>query len=114
MPASYIGGELTSAMSDTGKADAKAVDRGLKVYYFSIIKPVVDTLFNISTTYKSDNTEELTLAFESLKTFDITSDEYLSKENKLKVSNKLFGLPEDTEGGEPDPVVDLPATNFEG
>lgn len=108
MPASYFNGEQKKGMTDTGKADARAVERGLKGYYFSIIKPVLEALFEGKTTFKSDDFEQLDSSLEALKTFDVTSDDHLSAENKTKLTNKLFGLPVDTKGDppkKPDPVV---------
>lgn len=98
LPASWITGLQKGGLSDSGKADSKAVERGLKPYYFSIIKPVVDVLFGVKTSFKSDDTEMISTANETLKTFELTGDELISHENKLKIVNKLFGLPEDAEG----------------
>lgn len=98
LPASWITGLQKGGLSDSGKADSKAVERGLKPYYFSIIKPVVDVLFGINTTFKTDDTEMISTANETLKTFELTGDELISHDNKLKIINKLFGLPEDAEG----------------
>lgn len=113
MPAAWITGKSKgSSLGDTGQSDAKAVERGLKPYYFSIVKPVVDQLFDIKSTFESEDFDQLTSSLEALKTFDITSDENLSKENKTKVINRLFGLPENTKGDKPEkvepPVVVVP------
>ena len=98
LPASWITGLQKGGLGDSGKADSKAVERGLKPYYFSIIKPVVDALFDVKTSFKSDDSEMIGTANETLKTFELTGDELISHENKLKIINKLFGLPEDAEG----------------
>ena len=100
LPASYISGILGKSLSGEGEADTKAVERGLRVYYFSIVKPIVEKLFGISTTYKSENNLKLELALQLLKDFELTSEEFISKENKLKVVNKAFDLPEDAKGDE--------------
>lgn len=99
MPSSYITGELNAGLGDSGKADTKAIDRGLKVYFFSVFKPVASALFGKNLTYKSDDFEFLESALETIKTFDITSAQFMTDENKLKIVNKLFGLPPDTAGG---------------
>jgi hypothetical protein len=39
LPASYITGEAPAGLGDSGLAEARAIDRGLKIYYFSIVKP---------------------------------------------------------------------------
>lgn len=100
MPGSYNVGELKTGLSDTGAADSKAIERGLKAYYFSIIKPVLESVFVIKTSFRSDDMVQLSTALEALKTFELVSDEYMSSENKLKTVNKLFGFPENTKGGE--------------
>lgn len=109
MPASWITGELQSGISDTGGGDTKAVDRGLKGYYFSVIKPVVEKLFEIKTSYKSDDFSQITSALAMLKDFEIVSNELISQENKLMLINKAFGLPEDAKGDEVDDTDPDPA-----
>jgi hypothetical protein len=110
LPASYITGELSgSALSDTGKSDTKAIDRGLKPFYFSIIKPIIESLFGSKTDFKTEDSEGLSTALEVLKTMDMTSDEYMNKDNKTVVVNKAFGLDIDEKGDEPEDVPTLPA-----
>ena len=104
MPSSYLGTENTQSLGDSGKKDSKQVERGLKGYFFSIIKPVMESVFKKQVTFKSEDFEEITSSLEVLKTFDITSDEYLSKDNKQLIVNKKFGLPEDSKGDAPEPV----------
>lgn len=100
MPASYLSGEASAGLGDSGNGDAKKVEQGLKAYFFSIVKPVVDALFTIKASFKSENTESISTALETLKTFEITSEEYVSKESKMLIVNQQFGLPEGTKGGE--------------
>lgn len=104
LPASWVTGELQGGMSDTGKADAAAVERGLKPYYVSIFQPVVEALFTIKTTFKSDDFEMLSTANETLKTFELTSNDFVSMDNKLQILNKLYGLPASAKGDPPKPV----------
>lgn len=92
LPASYISGLTASGMSDTGESDAKSVERGLKSYYFSIVKPVVEAVFGIKTTFKSDDFRMLDSGLNALRTFDLTSDDYLSAENKAVIISKVFGV----------------------
>lgn len=109
MPASYWTGEQDAGVGDTGKGDTKLTERGLKNYYFSIAKPVLEALFSIAKlTFKSEDNEGLSTALETLKTMDITSDEYLSKDNKTLIVNKSFGLDENEEGDEPEEVEPPP------
>lgn len=99
LPASYINGSSTKGLGDSGEADAKQVERGLKPFYFSIIKPIIETLFNVKTTFKSENYGSINTANETLKTFELTEDVYLSAENKGLIINRLYGLPDDEKGG---------------
>lgn len=110
-PASYIAGALAKGLGDSGDADARAVERGLKPYFFSIIRPVLKALFNKEVSFKSEDYQQLSTSLEALKTFDITSNEHLSAENKTKIVNNLFGLPPDTEGDEPEKVETPPAAD---
>jgi hypothetical protein len=101
LPCSYITGELNSGLGDTGQADAKAVERGLRGYFFSIIKPVCKALFGSDLKFKSEDFNMLSVALDTLKAFELTSEELITTENKIGVINKLFGLPADTKGGPP-------------
>ncbi len=109
MPASYLCGEQTTGIGTTGEADTKAVERGLKNYYYSIVKPVLEALFDISPSYKSQDFRQIDQAMNALKTFAVTDDSILSLENKTLIINKLLDLPEDEEGDDvPEPTEILP------
>lgn len=108
MPSSYFDGVQSGGMGDSGKTDQKAIDRGLKNYFFAIAKPVADGLFGVKTEFKSEDTEGLSTALEVLKTMDTTSNEFMSLENKTQVVNKAFGLAEDAVGDEPEPAPVIP------
>lgn len=99
LPASWITGASTKSMSDTGESDAKAVERGLRGYYFAIVKPVVEAVLDVKTTFKTEDFRNAAGALEALKTFELTSDELLSSDNKREIINKLFGLPQGEKGG---------------
>lgn len=106
MPPTYFGDQASKGLGDSGKGDNKKVEAGLRNYFFSIIKPVCDALFSVTTTFKSDDFDSITTALQALKDFEVTTEEFLSAENKTIIINKLFGLPEDEEGdGAPEPVV---------
>lgn len=112
MPDSYICGELNSGLGDSGQADQKAVERGLKNYYFSVIKPALEALFGeIKITYKSQDLAQITGSTDVLKTFALVDEELISKDNKTLIVNRLFDLPEDAKGDPPpkvDPLTGLP------
>lgn len=108
LPASYITGLAPKGLGDSGEGEAKAVERGLKNYYYSIIKPVIESLLKVNTTFKSEDFYGINTALETLKTFELTSNEFISGENKLGIINKVFGLPESSKGDdiqEPDPIA---------
>lgn len=108
MPASYLGAEKSS-LNDSGDKESKQVERGLKNYYYSIIKPVIEGIFSVKTTFKSEDFYGLTTANETLKTFELTSDEFISKDNKRGIVNRLFGLPQDAKGDKAAPAEPAPA-----
>lgn len=108
MPASYITGVAPKGLGDSGEGDSKAVERGLKNYFFSIVRPVLESIFGAKTTFKSEDFRNLNASLEAMKVFELTSDELMSQDNKRIIINKLFGLPEDEMGDEPEePVVQI-------
>jgi len=92
MPMSYINGILTGGLGDAGAADARAVERGLKWYYFSILKPALEGVFEDKTSFKSEEFGHVETAMEVLKTFELVGDKYISEENKLMVVNRMLDL----------------------
>lgn len=101
LPASYINGEQTGGIGSTGEGDQRAVERGLKNYYYAVMKPVLESVFGIKASYKSQDFRQIAGSLEVLKTFDVTSDDYLSAENKQSIVNKIFDLPDDAKGDPP-------------
>jgi len=109
VPASYLTGEQTTGMGSTGENDMRAVERGLKAYYFSIMKPTLEAIFDVSLSYKSQDFRHIAGSMEVLKTFALVDEEFISRENKTRLINQLLDLPEDAKGDEvPEPVA-LPA-----
>ncbi len=94
LPASYITGELNAGLGDSGNADAKAIERGLKNYYFSIVKPVLEAVFGIKTTFKSQDYLLLGTALEALKAFSITDEDILTIDSKRAIVSKLLDISE--------------------
>ncbi len=95
LPLSYINGEQTPGIGSTGEADTKAVERGLRQYYISILKPVLEELFEIKTSFKSNDFRQIGSALEAMKTFELVGDDLLSKENKQLIISKLFDVDSD-------------------
>jgi hypothetical protein len=96
MPMSYIDGAQTAGIGSTGEADSKAVERGLKQYYISIVKPVTESLFGVKTSFKSNDFRQIGSALEAIKTFELTSDELISQDDKKLIIQRLFDI-EDSE-----------------
>lgn len=108
MPVSWFGNGESTGISDTGKSNTKAIERGLRAYFFSIIKPCLDPLFDIKTTFKSENFEMIGAANETLTTFEATSNEIISLENKTEIMNKLYNLPDGSKGDKPEKIEVTP------
>lgn len=96
LPLCYINGDSdASKLSDTGNSDAKAIDRGLKGYFFSIIKPVVEALFGIKVRFQTQDLSQLEPALDALKTFELVPDQVaLTPEEQAQIVRGLLGLPE--------------------
>jgi hypothetical protein len=92
LPAAYINGEQTGGLGTTGENDTKAVERGLKSYWFAILKPVLEELFDVDLKYKSQDFRQITQALEAMKVFDLVGEEYLSFENKKKIIEGLLDI----------------------
>lgn len=95
VPATYLTGIAPSGLGDSGEGDRKAVERGLRPYFQSIIKPVLDDVFDVSTTFKTEDFVGITTALAALKDFEITGDELISAENKKMIIHKMLGLSTD-------------------
>ncbi len=108
LPDSYLTGEQTSGIGSTGENDMRATERGLKAYYFSIIKPSLEALFEIKTTYKTQDFALIESATDILKTFALVDDTLVSADNKRKIVNGLLGLDPNAKGDpapKPDPLA---------
>lgn len=92
LPMAYISGEQTGGIGASGENDMRAVERGLKQYFVSIIQPVLKALFQAETEFKSQDFRQMTTALEVLKTFDLVSDENMSKESKQEIIARVFDL----------------------
>lgn len=92
MPASYLSGEQTEGIGSSGENDSRAVENGLKQYFVSILKPICDLLFDADCKFKSRDFRNMTTALEVLKTFDLVSDDNLSRESKQEIVALVFDL----------------------
>lgn len=109
LPEAYISGEQTAGIGSTGENDMRAVERGLKAYFYAVLKPVVEALFGLTVTYKSQDFRQIESASEILKTFALIDESLISSDNKRKIINQLLNLPEDAKGDPVAPVVVAPA-----
>lgn len=92
LPISYVSGLQTPGIGSTGEADMRAVERGLKQYFVSIIRPALISLFKQETEFKSQDFRQMTTALEVLKTFDLVSDENMSRDAKQEIVARVFEL----------------------
>jgi hypothetical protein len=97
LPLSYTVGEQTGGIGSTGEADMRAVERGLRQYFVSIIQPVFKAVFGVETEFKSQDFRQMTTALEVLKIFDLVSDENISSETKKNIVARVFDLDPDKE-----------------
>lgn len=92
LPKSYILGEQTGGIGSTGEGDTKAIERGLKNYYFSIVKPVIKALLGIETSYKSQDFRMLTQGFAALQSFSLDDTGIIDDDEKRRIVRALFDL----------------------
>jgi hypothetical protein len=115
LPLSYITGEQTGGIGSTGEADAKAVERGLRHYYLSILKPVIEALFSVKTTFKSNDFRQIASALEAIKTFSLVGEDLITIDMKRLIVSKLLDIDEsEMPKGEPvndNPVQPQPVVN---
>lgn len=96
MPKSYVIGEQTGGIGSTGEGDVKATERGLKNYFFSIIKPVMRAVFGLDVTYKSQDFRMIDKALNALQSFSLVDDELLSLDQKKLIIDRLFDIEADS------------------
>lgn len=94
LPDSYLNGEQTGGIGSSGENDMRAVERGLKSYYFAVLKPAVEALFGIKTSYKSQDFRQIAGSMEVLKTFSLVDDSLLSADQKKLIIARMLDLEE--------------------
>lgn len=98
LPLSYITGAQTPGMGSSGENDMRAVERGLRQYFVSIIQPVLKALWGAEVEFKSQDFRQMTTALEVLKAFELSSDtELMSLEAKQEIIARVFDLDPDKE-----------------
>lgn len=102
---SYLGDDGQGGLGDSGERDIRQNEKGFQNFFYSIIKPVLESLFpDTKVTYKSQDTRFISTAIEALKGLEVVSEELISLENKQNVVNELFNFPKGTKG-DPAPRV---------
>lgn len=92
LPVSYVSGIQTPGIGSTGEADTRAVERGLKQYFVSIIKPVCEALFGVKLEFRSQDFRDISSGLEVVKTLDVVSDDLISREGKRQLVQRVLGL----------------------
>lgn len=98
LPLAYISGLQTGGIGTTGEADMRAVERGLKQYFLTIIQPVLKALLKIEDlSFRSQDFRQVQAGLEALKAFELATDDYLSKQAKIDILRRMFELDPDEE-----------------
>lgn len=92
LPLSYIDGEQTSGMNSTGEQDTRAVERGLKAYFESIIKPLISDLLGVELKFKSQDFRNINSALEALKTFQLIDIDVMPTKFKNQIIAQMFDI----------------------
>lgn len=92
LPLSYISGAQTTGIGSTGEADMRAIERGLKQYFTSIVEPVCKALFGKDTEFKSLDFRDLNVANETAKAMSLIDDELMPPEIKAQVIARVFDI----------------------
>lgn len=95
LPEAYINGIQTGGMGTSGENDTKAIERGLKNYYFAIIKPILKALFSVETKYKSQDFRMLDQGLNALQTFSLVEEDLITLEQKKMIINQIFDFDDD-------------------
>lgn len=92
LPLAYISGLQTGGIGSTGDADARAIDRGLKQYFVSILQPVFEEVFAVDVEFRPEDDRQIEAGLEVLKAFDLATDTYLSATTKRVIAARAFDV----------------------
>lgn len=94
MPLAYVTGEQAEGMGTTGEADMRSIERGLLAFFHSVVRPTCAAIFNTEKEleFRSQDFRDVTAGLEVLKTFDLVSDENMSRETKQEIVARFFEL----------------------
>ncbi len=97
LPESYMVGIQTGGLGTSGENDTKAIERGLRNYFLSILKPVLESLFQKDVTYKSQDFRQVDLGLRALQTFGLVDDALISTDEQRKIIEILFDFQAEVE-----------------
>lgn len=96
-PLAYVTGEQAMGIGTTGEADMRAIERCLKGFFNTIVAPLCLAIFSVTVEFRSEDFRDVQSGLEVLKTFDLVTDEYISKETKQETVARFFDLDVDAE-----------------
>lgn len=90
---SFICGELTSGLSVSGEANANFDESGIRDFFITVFKPIVDKLFGVSLRFKTDNWRKIREYAQILPY--IESSALLTDQQKEQLAVELMGVGEE-------------------
>lgn len=90
---SFVCGELTSGLSVSGEANANFDESGIRDFFITVFKPIVEKLFGVSLRFKTDNWRKVREYAQILPY--IESSALLSDEQKEQLAVELMGVGEE-------------------
>lgn len=90
---SFVCGELTSGLSVSGEANANFDESGIRDFFITVFKPIVEKLFGVSLRFKTDNWRKVREYAQILPY--IESSALLSDEQKAQLAVELMGVGEE-------------------
>lgn len=91
-PLAYVTGEQAQGIGTTGEADMRAIERCLKGFFNTIVAPICLAIFGAKVEFRTEDFRDVQSGLEVLKTFDLVTDEYMSKETKQETVARFFDL----------------------
>lgn len=92
MPESYINGEQAAGIGSSGEGDNRAIEKGLRHYFASIIKPVFRALFQKDVSFKTEDFRQITTGLEALRAFTLVGTEHIPAEIQRDIIIRIFNL----------------------
>jgi len=89
-PISFFNGKLTSGMSVVGDADLSMIEKGTKIFFNTIFKPVADKLYGIEVHFVSQMWRAITSYSGAL--IAVENSDLLSKYEKRMFANRLLNM----------------------